>query len=150
MQKFNREENGYSVREVNQFVRETIVQLEEMIERVQRYDNLNKSYEQKTRVLSEQLDHYKSIEETLKNAVFSAEEASNNIKRNALEEANLVVREARQNASRIVNDSLLRAEKVEIQAENLEKNIKTFKRKLRLIVEQQLTVIEDIDDIELR
>lgn len=150
MRGFKKEEYGYSVNEVNKFVSDTIVQLEAMIERVRDYDRVNSDLVSKNHVLAEQLEHYKDIEETLKRAVYSAEEASNNIKKNALEEANLVVREAKQNASRIVNDSLLRAEKVEIQAEQLEKNLKVFKRKLKLIIEQQMTVIDEIDEIELK
>ena len=58
--------------------------------------------------------------------------------------------DAKRNASHIVNDALLRAEKIEVKADTLERNIITFKRKLKLIVEQQLAVVEDIEELDLK
>ena len=49
-----------------------------------------------------------------------------------------------------MNDALLRTEKIEIKADTLERNIITFKRKLKLIVEQQLAVVEDIEELDLK
>ena len=57
--------------------------------------------------------------------------------------------DAKRNASHIVNDALLRADKIESRADMLERNIVTFKRKLKLIINQQQSVIEDIDELEL-
>ena len=78
-----------------------------------------------------------------------AEKASNDIKKNAIEESKLIVMDAKRNASHIVNDALLRADKIEARADMLERNIVTFKRKLKLIIDQQQSVIEDIDELEL-
>ena len=61
-----------------------------------------------------------------------------------------LIEEARKNASRIVNDALLRAEKIEIKADTLERNMRIFKKKLKLVVEQQLTVIDEIEDLDLK
>ena len=68
---------------------------------------------------------------------------------NALLEEKLIISDAKNNASRIVNDALIRSEKIEQQADVLEKNIKIFKRKLKIIVEQQLAVVEEIDMLDL-
>ena len=67
----------------------------------------------------------------------------------AREESSMIVTDAKNNASRIVNEALLRAEKIEIKAETLENNMKIFKRKLRLIMEQQIAVVEEIEVLEL-
>ena len=67
----------------------------------------------------------------------------------AREESNMIVTDAKNNASRIVNEALLRAEKIEIKAETLENNIKIFKRKLKLIMEQQMAVVEEIEVLDL-
>ena len=61
----------------------------------------------------------------------------------------MIVTDAKNNASRIVNEALLRAEKIEIKAETLENNIKIFKRKLKLIMEQQMAVVEEIEVLDL-
>ena len=89
------------------------------------------------------------MEEALKITVVRAEEVGDNIKDVARNEAKVIVEEAKNNASRIVNEALLRAERIENNADLLEKNIKIFKRKLKIIMEQQMAVVEEIDNLEL-
>ena len=67
----------------------------------------------------------------------------------AKEEAKDIVDNAKKNASRIVNDALLEAEKVEIRADQLRRNMVTFKRKLRSALQLQLQNVDDMDDIKL-
>lgn len=89
------------------------------------------------------------MENTLQTAIIKAEETGDNIKRMAREEREMIVQDAKNNASRIVNEALLKAEKIENNAETLEKNIKIFKRKLKVIMEQQMAVVEEIELLEL-
>ncbi|MDD6878939.1 MAG: DivIVA domain-containing protein [bacterium] len=142
MNKFNIEEYGYSKVEVNKFIDDVISQTEAIIKRV-------KKQNQEIKELKQQLETYKKMEDTLKNSMFKAEEASNNIKRQALEEGKIIVSDAKKNASRIVNDALIRSEKIELKAENLERNARIFKKKLKLIIEQQLSVVEEIEELKL-
>ena len=65
-----------------------------------------------------------------------------------MEEAKIIVEDAKRNASRIVNDALIRSEKIEIKADTLERNIRIFKKKLKLIVEQQLSVVDEIEELK--
>lgn len=142
MEKFSYETNGYNRREVNNFVDEVITQTEGIVK---------KCKEQKNEIekLKEELNHYRNLESSLKDAIIRAEEAGDNIKRMAREESSMIVTDAKNNASRIVNEALLRAEKIEIKAETLENNMKIFKRKLKLIMEQQMAVVEEIEVLEL-
>ena len=48
-----------------------------------------------------------------------------------------------------MGESLLKARKIEQEADTLEKNIKIFKRKLKIIVEQQMAVVEEIETLDL-
>ena len=75
--------------------------------------------------------------------------AGDNIKKMAREESNMLITDAKNNASRIVNEALLKAEKIETKADTLEHNIKVLKRKLKLIIEQQLAVVEEIEVLDL-
>ena len=143
MEKFTREQDGYNKAEVNKFIDDVIVQTEAVINRV-------KSQQDEIKSLQKELEHYKKIEETLKSALLNAEKASNDIKQNAIEESKIIITDAKRNASHIINDALIRAEKIEIKADTLERNIITFKRKLKLIVEQQLAVVEDIEELDLK
>ena len=141
MEKFSYEANGYNKSEVNKFVDDVIMHTEGIIRRV-------KSQAEEINKLKKDIERYKKIEETLKSSLYRAEEASNNIKKQALDERNMIIDDAKKNASRIVNDALLRAERIEIKADTLERNVKIFKKKLRLIVEQQLSVVEEIEEQE--
>ncbi len=142
MEKFSYEANGYNRKEVNDFVNDVITQTEGIIE---------KCKEQKVEIgkLREELNHYRKMENSLKDAVMRAEVAGDNIKRMAREEANLLIEDAKNNSSRIVNEALLKAEKIEVKADTLEYNIKVLKRKLKLIIEQQMAVVEEIEVLNL-
>lgn len=142
MDKFHYEANGYNRSEVNAFIERVIRETEGII---------NKCQEQKDEIkdLKDKLESYKILEDSINKSLVNAEKTSDNIKRLAREEANVIVSDAKNNASRIVNDALIRSERIEQQADVLERNIKIFKRKLKIIVEQQLAVVEEIEVLDL-
>ena len=142
MEKFSYEANGYKRQEVNQFVSDVIAQTEGIIKKC-------KAQGEALEKLKAEIEHYKRMEATLQTAILKAEETGDNIKRMAREEHEMIVRDAKNNASRIVNEALLKAEKIENHAENLEKNMKIFKRKLKVIMEQQMAVVDEIELLEL-
>jgi len=142
MNKFGYEANGYSRVEVNKFVDDVINNTESMIRKL-------KNQQAEINNLKEELVKYKNMETTLKGSVYKAEEASNDIKKQAFDEGRMIVEEARRNASRIVNDALLRAEKIELKADTLERNVRIFKKKLKLVIEQQLAVVEEIELLDI-
>lgn len=142
MEKFSYETNGYNRSEVNRFVEEVITQTEGIISKC-------KSQKKEIENLRQELERYRNMEVSLKDAIIRAEEAGDNIKRMAREESNMIVIDAKHNANRIVNEALLKAEKIEVKAENIENNMKIFKRKLKLIMEQQMAVVEEIEILKL-
>ena len=142
MEKFSYEANGYNRSEVNRFVGDVINNTEAIIKRV-------KNQAREIEDLKKELEHYKNIEGTLKQAIYNAQSASDNIKRLAREESDMIISDAKNNANRIVNEALLRAEKIELDSEMLLRNTRIFKKKLKSIVEQQLEVVEEIEMLEL-
>lgn len=142
MNKFSLEANGYNRAEVNKFIDDVITQTESIINRV-------KKQAKEIKDLKEELNKYKAMEETMKNSIYKSEIAGNDIKRQAIEESKLIIADAKRNASRIVNDALIRSEKIELKVEVLERNMRIFKKKLKLIVEQQLSVVEEIDELKI-
>ena len=142
MEKFSYEANGYNRSEVNEFVKEVIKETEGIITRV-------KKQNEEIIELKKQLKHYENLEDNMKSAIVRAEETSDTIKRMAREEGDMIISDAKNNASRIVNEALLKAEKIENKADILEKNMKIFKRKLKIIMEQQMAVVEEIEVLEL-
>lgn len=142
MEKFSYEANGYNRDEVNKFINDVIVQTENIVSRCRKQRDEIES-------LKKELEHYRNLEKSLNMAILKAEETGDNIKRMARNEAEMIIGDAKGNASRIVNESLLRAEKIENRADILERNLKIFKRKLRIIVEQQMAVVDEIEVLEL-
>lgn len=142
MEKFSYETNGYNRSEVNKFVEEVITQTEGIISKC-------KWQKKEIESLRQELERYRNMEVSLKDAIIRAEEAGDNIKKMAREESNMIIVDAKHNASRIVNEALLKAEKIEVKAETIENNMKIFKRKLKLIMEQQMAVVEEIEILKL-
>lgn len=142
MEKFSYEANGYNRSEVNQFISDVIKETEGIISRVR---NQSKEIDE----LKKEIEHYKELESTLKDAIMKAKETGDNIKRMAREESQMIINDAKNNASRIVNEALLKAEKIEQNSEIMERNMKIFKRKLKLIIEQQMAVVEEIEVLEM-
>lgn len=142
LEKFSHEANGYSRSEVNQFISNVITETEDIVLKCQ-------SQRDEIIELKKQLEHYKNIEDTLKVAIMRAEKMSDDIKRMANAESEAIINQAKENASKIVNEALLRANDIDKNTEQLKKNIDVFKKKLRLILKQQLKVVDEIELLEL-
>ena len=101
-----------------------------------------------TEHIREKLSSYERMEATLNRAIIMAQKTSDQIKSTAHRESEIILQDAKRNASRIVNESLLKAEKAEMEADALKRNINIFKRKLRGIIEAQLEMVDDIEKVE--
>lgn len=143
MDKFTIVEKGYSIVEVNRFIDNVIVQTESMLEKM-------KKQQKDLLFLQKQIESYKKIEDDLKNALVNANHSSADIRNRALVEKNNIIEDAKKNASRIVNDALIRAEKIEIRSETLERNMNIFKKKLKLVIDQQLALIDEMEELEIK
>lgn len=138
MRKFNNSFPGYNKNEVNSFVKNVTTEYESML------SNL-KARDQEIETLKKELEHYKSIEKTLNRAILIAEESSQNIKKTAFDESRVILDDAKRNASRIINNALMKAEKVEMEANNLKRQVAQYKRRYKNILEEQLDEIERLD-----
>ncbi len=142
MEKFSISINGYNKVEVNKFVSDVTSEYENMLLRLKESDK-------EISLLKEQLKQYKNLESTLNKALLVAEDSSNQIKNIAKDEAKLIIETAKKNASVIVNDALLKAEKTEIETDTLRRSLKIYKSRVKEIIEEQLTMINDMENTEL-
>ncbi len=142
MKNFNIVTNGYDKNEVNNFVNEVTTEYESMLNKL-------KSKDEEIAMLKNELNRYKDIETTMNKAVLVAEDSSNQIRKIAKEEANLIIANAKKDASQIVNDALIKAEKTEIEVDNLRRSIKLYKARIKEVVSEQLTMVDDVDNINL-
>lgn len=142
MEKFNTSFNGYKKDEVNKFIDDVIKQVESMI------NNL-KSKDYEIEKLKSELEHYKTLESTFNRALIVAEDAGQQIRNSARNESVAIIEDAKRNADRIINNALLDADKARMEAERLRRNVITFKRRLRSILEDQMNLVNDIDRLDL-
>ncbi len=142
MKKFDRSINGYNVHQVNAFVDDVISRVDDMITKMK-----NKDLEIDR--LEKELEHYKNMDATLNRAVVMAEEAASKYKNNTLAESDLIITEAKKNANRIINDALMKAESLEADAARLRRNIVTYKRRIRSLIEEQASIIDDLDKVDI-
>lgn len=140
MERFNSSLNGYNIQEVNKFVDDMTREYGSIIDKLKSRDAEIERLKREITLLEE-----KANKNMLGNIYSSSEE----ITRLAKNEARTIIDDARKNASRIVNDALLEAEKIELRAETLRRNMIVFKRRMRTIVKSQLETIDDIEDIKL-
>ena len=142
MKKFDKSLNGYNIHQVNAFVDDVVEKVDSMITKMKQkdleIDRLNK-----------ELEHYKNMDATLNRAVVIAEEAASKYRDVSLNESDAIINEAKKNANRIINDALMKAEHIEEESARLRRNIITYKRRIRNLIEQQAEIIDDLDKIDM-
>ncbi len=159
MDRFNRTLRGYDPDEVNDFLDKVIGRVESMVKEIKNKDDQidaqqktldsYKNLVEENKSLKEKLAQYERMEGTLNRAIMMAQKTSDQMRLAATKEGELLIEEAKKNANRIVNEALLRAEKTEVEANVLRRNIAVFKRRIKDIVEAQLEVVEELEKVEL-
>ena len=142
MEKFNTSFNGYKKEEVNKFIDDVIKQVENMISNM-------KSKDLEIDKLKSELEHYKNLESSLNKAIMVAEESGQQIRNSARSESIHLIEDARRNADRIINNALIQADTARRDAERIRRNIITFKKRLRDILENQMDLVNDIDRLDI-
>lgn len=142
MEKFSTSFTGYKKEEVNKFLDDVIKQVETMI-------NNMKAKDLEIDKLKAELEHYKNLESTFNRALLVAEDAGQQIRNSVRSESKNLIEDAKRNADRIVNNALLEASNARRDAEKLRRNIITFKKRLRDILETQLDLVDDIDKLDI-
>ncbi|MEH6936827.1 DivIVA domain-containing protein [Bacillus sp. JJ664] len=139
---FGKSFRGYDEDEVNEFLDQVIKDYELVIRE-------KKQLEEQMLDMKERLKHFSTIEETLNKSILIAQEAAEDVKGNAQKEAKLIIKEAEKNADRIINEALIKSRKVTIEFEELKKQSKVFRTRLRMAIETQLEMLshEDWDHI---
>src|SRR5690606_9315139 len=135
---FTRGFRGYAEDEVNEFLDQIIKDYEIVLHE-------KKELEEKIKMMSEQMNHYNSLEDTLQKSIVVAQEAAGEVRRNSEKEAKLIVKEAEKNADRIVNDALAKARKITIEIDELKKQSKVFRNRFKMLVEAQLDLLNTGD-----
>lgn len=139
---FTRKFKGYDEDEVNGFLDQVIKDYELAIREATDAQN-------EVKRLEERLGHFTNIETTLNKSILVAQETAEEVKANARKESKLIIKEAEKNADRIINEALSKSRQVYIEIEELKKQGKVFRTRLKSIVEAQLDLVKSDDWDEL-
>ena len=139
MKKFRTSFSGYNKADVNEFVNEVIKEYEDILQKLRNSTN-------EMECLNKELERYKNLEKTLNDTLLVAQETSANAQRAAIAEGKLIIEEAKNNASRIINNSLIRAQNIENEADDLKRKVSNYKKRFTALVESQLDEINNYDD----
>lgn len=139
MRKFRTSFSGYNKEDVNEFVSEVIRAYEDILQKLR---NSTKEME----LLNRELDRYKNLEKSMNDTLLVAQEVSANAHKAAIAEGKLIVEDAKNNASKIVNNSLIKAQNIEREAEELKRKVISYKRRFIALVESQLDDINKFDE----
>ncbi|MGE5328990.1 MAG: DivIVA domain-containing protein [Deltaproteobacteria bacterium] len=135
-QKFKKVVWGYSAEEVDEF-------LDKVIESYESIYKENIELKDKIGVLNEGIQHYKAIEETLKNTLMVAQTTSDDIKKNAYGKGENIIKEAELKAERIIGEANQEASKARHELEEMKKNYNVFKAKMESQLLSQLEIMRN-------
>lgn len=134
--KYKKEFRGYSVEEVEEFNRIVAEDYEKL------YKD-NSILKDKINVLSNAIKQYKSMEETLQNAIIVAQSAGEEVTKNAREKADNIIKEAENQAGRILNDAGKEVTKVSYEYEKMKRNVEVFRTKIISLLTSQLDIVKE-------
>lgn len=139
---FKKEMRGYSITEVNNFMGEVSLAYEKIYQE-------NLAAMDRIGMLSDAVKQYKSMEDTLKNALSIAKGAGDEIKTNAHKQAQIIISDAESRATDIINEAAKEVTSIDYRYEEMKRSIEVFKAKVVSLLNSQLEIIKQYSDINI-
>jgi len=137
---FHRSFRGYSCEEVDAF-------LEQILRDYGQVYRENQEIREKNQRLSDEMERYNRLEQTLKDALVMAQQTADEMRQNAQQEAELKIQAAENNAREILNQARCQAERIERYQKDLEAGTRVFKMRLRALLQAQLELLGGDDEV---
>lgn len=139
---FDSKFRGYDAEQVNDFLDIVRADFEKLIAE---NDALKKDLDGK----KDKLDYFSQLQDSLNSSIMVAQDAAERLKQNARKEAELILFEAEREADRLVNEASDQSRKIYTETEELRLSSKTYRQRLKQIVESHLSMINDEEFVEL-
>ena len=130
--------SGYNVEEVKEFMATLLTDYEKLYKE-------NIEYKDKIAVLNQGIQHYKSIEDTLQNALVVAQGTAETVKKNAKVEAENILKEAELNAIKSVDEINKQTVEKKMQLDDAKKQFDVYKAKMEALLISQLELLKEIN-----
>lgn len=139
---FKRGLRGYKEEEVDEF-------LDEVKEDFEKLYKENIELKDKLGGITDQVNRYKNIEETLKNTLIIAQNTAEEVNTNASKKAQIIIEEAELKARKIIEEANNQVIQIRKDYEETRKGFKLFKSRFKSLLENEIrTIDETFDDIE--
>ena len=96
-------------------------------------------------MLNQGIQHYKSIEDTLQNALIVAQGAAETVKKNAKVEAENIVKEAELTAIKSADEISKQTMEKKLQLDDAKKQFDVYKAKMEALLISQLELLKEIN-----
>ena len=133
--------SGYSIEEVHAFMNDLLKDYEKLYKE-------NIEYKDKIDVLNQGIQHYKSIEDTLQNALVVAQGTAESVKQNAKAEADNIIKEAEINALKSVDTINKQVVEKRMQLDDTMKQFDVYKAKMEALLISQLELLKEVNKDE--
>ena len=130
--------SGYNIEEVKEFMATLLTDYEKLYKE-------NIEYKDKIAVLNQGIQHYKSIEDTLQNALVVAQGTAETVKKNAKVEAENILKEAELNAIKSVDEINKQTVEKRLQLDDAKKQFDVYKAKMEALLISQLELLKEIN-----
>lgn len=130
--------SGYNVEEVKEFMATLLGDYEKLYKE-------NIEYKDKIAVLNQGIQHYKSIEDTLQNALIVAQGTAETVKKNAKVEAENIVKEAELTAIKSADEISKQTMEKKLQLDDAKKQFDVYKAKMEALLISQLELLKEIN-----
>ncbi len=132
---------GYNKDDVDDFMELVLSDYEKLYkENIAMRDKIN--------MLSEGIEHYKAMEDTMQSTLIVAQSASEEVKKNATEKADLIIEEAKAKSGEIISHANAEIAKLTEEYENLKRSIDLFKAQVAGMFKAQIDALTEKKDRE--
>lgn len=128
--------NGIDPEEVDDFLDRVMLEMESLLKE-------KRELEKKIKFMSEQVEHYMSLQDTLNKSIVVAQDAADRVIANAEKEASIIVSEAKRVSNDVLANATDKATTITNETENLKRTAAVFRKKFQLLVESQLDMIQN-------
>lgn len=131
---FSRGFRGYNEDEVDQF-------LDKIVDEFEKLYKENMELKDKVNALGDQISQYRTMENTLKETLVTAQKTADEVTALAQKKAELIQQEAEEHARRIIENANKNVIEIQEEYQEAKKQVQIFKSKFRALLEAQMELI---------
>jgi cell division initiation protein len=139
--RFSKKMRGYNDDEVDEFLDAVTIDYEKLYRE-------NAELKEKIEDLEKEMEHYKTVEQTLQNTLVMAQTTAEEIKTSAQSRADQIIKDAQNEAKRATDEISKEEFDIRKRTEELKRQFDVYKAKMEALLISQLELLKDDKDDE--